>query len=179
MKRFRRLLFNVITAVSLLLSVAVAGLWVRSYWIYDVVGFPLVKPQHFATLSEARGGVQLTVNVGDSNEPVHQFGIESHSLNELESILPQSTTTHMMLHPPFFAWYYFDGSHSGIKMRFYMFNLPHWLFLTFFALWLVFPVQQWSRLRRYVRLNRCLTCGYDLRATPDRCPECGTVPQKM
>ena len=49
--------------------------------------------------------------------------------------------------------------------------------------WLAFPLGFLSIPRLYRDLQRrnrqkhnlCLTCGYDLRATPHRCPECGQL----
>ncbi len=41
------------------------------------------------------------------------------------------------------------------------------------ALPLVIGKQRQLRERR--RLGLCTACGYDMRATPDRCPECGAV----
>ena len=33
--------------------------------------------------------------------------------------------------------------------------------------------------RRKIGVGCCNVCGYDMRATPYRCPECGTIPKKV
>jgi hypothetical protein len=54
-------------------------------------------------------------------------------------------------------------------------QVPYWLVL-------LVPLSALAvvtrRHRRYARLASgcCVACGYDLRATPRRCPECGAVP---
>jgi hypothetical protein len=71
--------------------------------------------------------------------------------------------------PPSLYFKIFSGGENAILI------LPYWLIASATS---ILPAWVLVRklLRRRMRAKRlCPTCGYDLRATPNRCPECGTI----
>ena len=52
-------------------------------------------------------------------------------------------------------------------------SCPVWLICAILLWPIWFELVRFVRVRHRLRHNRCVTCGYDLRASPDRCPECG------
>jgi hypothetical protein len=79
-----------------------------------------------------------------------------------------------------FVWYSVRPSHGpgGVS-----YESPHAvalvcaLMLPMFWVWWTIRFLQRRRSLRASTWQACSVCGYDLRATPARCPECGTVPR--
>jgi len=54
--------------------------------------------------------------------------------------------------------------------------LPDWLLIAVALCPPLIWLRRGRRVRKRVAQGLCARCGYDLRSTPARCPECGTVP---
>jgi hypothetical protein len=61
---------------------------------------------------------------------------------------------------------------SGLMVPFWFFGIISFISATFF----ISPVVRNILRRCRMQQNKCFNCGYDLRATPDQCPECGAIP---
>ena len=52
--------------------------------------------------------------------------------------------------------------------------IPLWFPTLLFGVWPVWLLLPFRRRRKRKKLGLCVKCGYDLRGSTDRCPECGT-----
>jgi hypothetical protein len=75
---------------------------------------------------------------------------------------------------PFYRAWYAGGFYLLYFVPFQGFSvgIPSYAVIIAATIW---PLV-WFRRRRTHRAGCCVACGYDLRATPERCPECGTIP---
>lgn len=181
MKRFRPGLFNGIAAVSLVLCVATTALWATSYITSD--SFVLCKSRQYSILSN-RGFVAVICSTHyvvpfPSGPPFPASERDSYSSTwRISCEIGDSYTD--LSNPNFpglrvgkwSRWGEADLGLEGVESG-YQAIAPYWMVtlgLGFVpALWLG---QSW-RQRGELYHGCCTVCGYDLRATPDRCPECG------
>ena len=68
------------------------------------------------------------------------------------------------------------GPGAELGTVFWVAAVPHWCLALFFAVLPARWLLKLIRRRRTSLAGLCHQCGYDLRATPGRCPECGAEP---
>jgi hypothetical protein len=177
----KRRLFTILSALSLLLCAAVCLLWMRSYWVGDfvgwhrrVVGDPTYVERMWAASTEP-GGFGLVLQA-------YRTPTSSPSPSPFWRTRPDPKG----LAIPTWSRWGFKGyvwrsdpsvgslEHHVASVR--MLVVPAWSLCLLAAVlpssWVAVTARR-RMIGRRLRQNLCPSCGYDLRATPERCPECG------
>ena len=169
----RRRLFNCLAIVSFVLCLAMVVLWVRSYGQRDTIEHSDANPEKMHWIEIGSEAGQLRVDVAEV------FALHAQSRGWFYYALPRRQLSVTRASPSFGYTRLIDApAHDdagGFSVRSAWF--PHWLVAILFALLPALRLRSILRARRMNRPGHCAHCGYDLRATPDRCPECGAVPQ--
>jgi hypothetical protein len=170
MKRVR----SVLAVACTVLCVLVVGVWVRGYFVGDTVGYGVRRPGE--TLSAAgftsgRGGLGFVWVTGipyDASE--HGLFYQREPLGYAGGIgrMPARWSALGFMYVPLPAMP--DGSGRAVAA-------PLWSLLLLFAAWPAWHLRTvlHNNPERRRRLGLCVRCGYDLRASAERCPECGEV----
>ena len=175
----KRRLFNLLAAVSLVLCLSMGILWIRSYFAQDSLN--LIFADNSANravaigLGSNRGCLTIGRAVLTSTIKSLKYPYNKTRLS-CETSAPTLVNTSRM---GFWQMLGFDrhtGSMGGTySMISATLTLPHWVFVITVLVPLCCVWFRRLRRTRRVSLSLCAECGYDLRASKDRCPECGTA----
>jgi hypothetical protein len=170
MSRVKHRIFNAAIVLSLLLCMATAIEWHRSERGYEHL-FHTNRAGTSARVEIYHGAFDLALGPG-SPQTYFRDGWYCGSLSDDSIATPQT----VFPAAPSFRLVHCQIRTFNIRGSGWDILFPMWLACAIFA---TLPISWAIRMIFRSRRNRsghCQSCGYDLRATPDRCPECGTIP---
>jgi hypothetical protein len=160
--------------MSLLLSVALAVLWVQSLGQFSGVTWVTSARNVEATATNGVLGILLTFDSPSvSSTGWYKWRLPLRDRDRASLSVPTFNAWGFGLHVVKTIGQPRGGWRFGGR-TFLIVYTPFWLPVILFASpTLVACAKHWQRRR--VGPGRCRACGYDLRATPERCPECGLL----
>jgi hypothetical protein len=163
-------MLRILRALSSLLLIVTAFAWIRSVWVCDLWEFN--RPR-WSIFIETAGG-QFRFEHSRAYDERHWSPTPGfkHDTDKADGPLEDG-----MRMPG--SYQYFRAAHfwlvTGERWGDYHYALflPAWFVCSVFAFPSMLCVLRKIRSRSMVPAGMCAFCGYDLRATPHRCPECG------
>lgn len=173
----RRLLPSLLRLTAVTAFVAVCILWARSYRRVDAVvvygskvrlqGLGSFRGSLILFLSTTRVDPNRTLAIECGSAPVSAF-------EPVAGFLFEQSVTKLSFHGFRLA----RGRAGGVMIpppTYVAITVPHAAAVVT-AIPSLLSLRHVIRRRRWGRQGRCTACGYDLRSSPQRCPECGAAP---
>ena len=163
------------SAISLLLCVAAAALYARSYW--RIESFQFLYRRNACAIESKAGQMTLLFSDADpraaSAPNGKDWGLRHFHAYQLPCFGGKIPTRLGFGHRK--LEFFFDHLDDAPRDVINLFVVPGILPVAIFATLPAFDIGRRIRRRRRSTFGHCLDCGYDLRASIVRCPECGIV----
>jgi hypothetical protein len=179
--------------LSLLFCLAIAATWIRSYFSFS----EQLEARHYRMVGQALrySTFQLYLSKG-----AFQYGNAWYDISDarlINAMFPTGKSSWQFSCINLGGVLYFPPPNGSIAGTAFSYTpalatkghvaqidarVPYWVLVTPLSFLPILWIARFRRERARDRLNPsefCIGCGYDLRATPDQCPECGVIPQKQ
>lgn len=161
----RRALFTILSAMSLIVCLASVGMWVRTGVKGDLVTWEKRNGDSW-TLVSALGRVKLERKTYELTRKVPAWWLIEEDAMSSSMVTPESRW------PAYHTQTKILGSGSVTQRAII---IPYWSSTLAGAILPGLWVWRRWKQKRDRKAGLCQKCGYDLRASPVRCPECGTA----